>query len=311
MCWLFGSEDAETQVDPVEASPEVEAVTAPCPQWRVQLLDLDGQPISGKAYTLKSGAVSGTLDGSGYSQILDEPIMEGAASNGRSGYVMFPDLKILPDFDRLWNGYPNGSSLSTVQGIGGSIGNLFGPSLTAVANGQTPPNEFTNTCVVRTSAAFNAVGQDFIPFVGYRDLESSDGNEDRGYGIPRGDIAVPLYRAAGGQNWPNGRPFAYGARVTEFAPFMQHYFPDAPVITGTNSPEPFRNKRGVIFFSVSGWSDANGHFDMWDGIRFQIRYSEYFARSTTVTLWQHVVVGFKEIQRADGVCTAVYQMKEV
>nr|WP_269078998.1 T6SS effector amidase Tae4 family protein [Jannaschia aquimarina] len=124
-------------------------------------------------------------------------------------------------------------------------------------------------------------------------------------------MAVPLYRVAGSQSWPNGRPYAYGARVTEFAPFMQHYFSDAPTTRGTNNPSPFRGRRGVIFFSVSGWRDANGHFDMWDGVRGEIRYSEYFARSTTVTLWQHVIIRSKEIQRADGVCTAVYQMEGV
>ncbi|KIT15167.1 hypothetical protein [Jannaschia aquimarina] len=170
MCWFSGSDDAEAEVDPVEPSPEVDAVTAPCPQWRVQLLDLDGQPMGGRAYALKNGQVTGTLDGSGYSQVLDEPIMESAADNGTTGYVLFPDLKILPDFGRLWSGYPAGSSIQTVRGIGGEVQSLFEASLVASRNGLTPPNEFTNTCVVRTSAAFNAVGRDFIPFVGYRDL---------------------------------------------------------------------------------------------------------------------------------------------
>ena len=42
--------------------------------------------------------------------------------------------------------------------------------------------------------------------------------------------------------------------------------------------------RGVIQFQVSGWSDATGHMDIWNGL--QIRFSEHFERSQTVILWR-------------------------
>ncbi|TDT72106.1 type VI secretion system (T6SS) effector Tae4 (amidase) [Litoreibacter halocynthiae] len=255
---------------------------------------------------------------------MDEPIQEGSASNGSSGYVTFPDLKILPDFDKLWSGYPNQGSLDVVTQIGGEVQQLFGPTLEELLDGDDEPlpNEFSNTCVVRTSEAFNSVGPDYVPFVGFRDLETENGNEGRGFGITRGDLAISIYRPGGGANWPNGRPFAYGVRLDEFAPYMQYYFPDAPLIRGTNLQTPFVGKKGVVFFTVGGWDDANGHFDIWNGfaaddlvpngqaeVGSRIRYLAYFRRSTTITLWQHVKIELKEIQRNDGVCTAVYQMQ--
>jgi len=58
-------------------------------------------------------------------------------------------------------------------------------------------------------------------------------------------------------------------------------------------------------FDVQGWSDASGHFDIWNGTK--IRYLEYFAKATTTTLWQHVTIQLKDVEAADGVCTAIYQ----
>lgn len=36
-------------------------------------------------------------------------------------------------------------------------------------------------------------------------------------------------------------------------------------------------------FDVTSWSDATGHFDMWDGNN--VRYSAYFGESRSVLLW--------------------------
>ncbi|QEW07851.1 hypothetical protein F5I99_15885 [Nitrincola iocasae] len=45
-----------------------------------------------------------------------------------------------------------------------------------------------------------------------------------------------------------------------------------------------RGHQGIIQFNVSDWSDATGHFDIWNGS--QIRFSEYFARAQSINLWR-------------------------
>lgn len=291
---------------------------AKCPKWRIRLLDLDGSPLSGKSYSLENGRVTGILDGAGYSEVIETPINETLAANGLSGYVMFPDLKILPDFERLWQGYPAGSSIEAAQTAGGKIEELFVPALSQteaerqamIARGEEP-SAFTNTCVVRTSRAFNQVGRDFIPFVGEHDHETGQGNDGRGHGIPRGNIGVPLTMYAGADTWPDGRNKAYAFRVSEFKKYMPYYYPDAPKIVGSTDASQFLGARGVIWFDVAGWSDASGHFDIWNGFGTTrnelIRYSEYFSNAGKTTLWQHVVIRLEQLETSEGVCTAVYR----
>ena len=317
MSGLYGGSDhAEDSVEESSDSAEIEAISASCPKWRVQLVNLDGAPMNGQQYSIKHGAVTGMLDDNGLSGIVDESIDETQAKNGQSGYVLFPNLRILPDFGTLWNSYPDGQPLNVVNTIGGNVQQLFGPALQELDNNS----EFSNTCVVRASDAFNHVGINFIPFVGTRDLETANSNTGRGFGIPRGDLPINLYRVAGSKSWPDGRPYAYGTRVSEFAPYMNHYYSDAPIVDGTNSSSPFRDKKGVIYFEVSGWLDATGHFDVWNGLISgnlvldgasekgpQIRYTGYFKKSVTITLWQHITIKLKEIRSDNGVCTAIYQ----
>jgi hypothetical protein len=105
----------------------------------------------------------------------------------------------------------------------------------------------TNTCVIRVSRAFNGAGAN-IP-----------GN------IPG------LSTVRGG----DGKRYAY--RVAEFHRFLVSHV-RAPNVEGDVS-----GKQGVIEFVVKGWSDATGHFDLWDGNH--CLYSEYFDKASAVYLW--------------------------
>ena len=109
----------------------------------------------------------------------------------------------------------------------------------------------TNTCVVRVSHCFNMASEP-IP-KGYPGLQTTYGK--------------------------NGKRYAF--RVSEFKPFLESKYKAAD-ITG-DSARAFSGQQGIIMFDVDGWSDATGHFDLWNGS--ECRGSNYFDKAHTVHLW--------------------------
>jgi hypothetical protein len=109
----------------------------------------------------------------------------------------------------------------------------------------------TNTCAIRVSRALN----------------------EAGFAIPR--TVAGLNTVRGGDN----KRYAY--RVAELRRYMRTVL-GRPDITSSN-PDDFIGKKGLIVFEVRGWSDATGHFDLWDGT--QPAHAEYFDRASSVQLW--------------------------
>ncbi len=105
----------------------------------------------------------------------------------------------------------------------------------------------TNTCTIRISRAFNYAGAP----------------------IPR---TIPgLNTIRGG----DGKRYAY--RVREFHRFLVNHV-KAPDIKGDVD-----GHQGVIMFKVSIWTDATGHFDLWDGSK--CAHHGYFDVADEVYLW--------------------------
>lgn len=109
----------------------------------------------------------------------------------------------------------------------------------------------TNTCVIRISYCFNYAG----------------------YLIPNG---VPGLETTFGKDRKR-----YAFRVAEFKPFLEKTFKRADV--SGRSERDVKGKKGVIMFDVEGWSDATGHFDLWDGRK--CAGSEYFDKAHRIYLW--------------------------
>ena len=110
----------------------------------------------------------------------------------------------------------------------------------------------TNTCVIRISYCFNKTG--FL--------------------IPNG---LPgLSTARGG----DGKRYAY--RVKEFKPFLEQRY-KLPEVGGGSNRSAVAGKQGIIMFDVDGWSDATGHFDLWNGS--ECAGSDYFDKAQAVYLW--------------------------
>ncbi|MCA9544504.1 MAG: hypothetical protein KC613_08940 [Myxococcales bacterium] len=123
--------------------------------------------------------------------------------------------------------------------------------------GQVAYDWITNTCTIRMSRAFN--------YAGHR--------------IPADHPGLATTRGGDG--------LRYAFRVAEFRPYLLETF-GKPTIShegepGTIPTEPFAGRKGVICFEAT-FSDATGHFDMWNGL--QTIGGNYFYKAHAVHLWE-------------------------
>ena len=104
--------------------------------------------------------------------------------------------------------------------------------------GNVDQDFLVNTCVIRVSAAMNGVGG--------------------AYAIPKHFDGLKTFRGGDG--------LQYAVSVREFTRFMHATYgkPDLAYSGAQCLPANFQ-ARGVMVWHVEGWSDANGHFSLWDG----------------------------------------------
>jgi len=104
--------------------------------------------------------------------------------------------------------------------------------------GKVESNNYPNSCVIRVSRALNYAGQ-------------------------------PVRRSVGLLTSSGADKLWYATRVAEFDGYMRANY-GKPAVEVTGQPKgptdraAFRGKRGIIAFKVTGWTDATGHFDLWD-----------------------------------------------
>jgi len=114
----------------------------------------------------------------------------------------------------------------------------------AMIGGHVNATWITNTCVIRMCYALNHTGYHVHPAFGLHTISGKDGLQ-------------------------------YGYRVSEFKRYMEANF---------GPPEAFTSsQRGIICFDVSVWSDATGHFDLWDGA--QCKHEGYFNVASAEHVW--------------------------
>ena len=68
--------------------------------------------------------------------------------------------------------------------------------------------------------------------------------------------------------------------LQEFVDFLRdNYGPPDVIRTGDKiSKRPFLDKTGIIAWRVNGWTDATGHFTLWDGKKgLYVGDHDYFA----------------------------------
>jgi hypothetical protein len=96
-----------------------------------------------------------------------------------------------------------------------------------------------NSCVMRMSKAFNYAG--------------------KAHEIPPSHKGLLSVKGKDGKN--------YAIRVIEFINYLHSHYrvPDIVKTGSAMKPESFDGKKGIIAWLIDGWSDARGHFTLWDG----------------------------------------------
>jgi Type VI secretion system (T6SS), amidase effector protein 4 len=121
--------------------------------------------------------------------------------------------------------------------------------------GEADEGWISNTCVLRMSKAFNYCGIAACKIPESHSLTTVEGDDG----------------------------FRYAIRVQEFVDFLRdNYGPPDVARTGSNIKKgPFLNKTGIITWRVNGWTDATGHFTLWDGQQgLYVGDHDYFAMPT-------------------------------
>jgi hypothetical protein len=160
---------------------------------------------------------------------------------------------LLPTYQSLITNYP-GSEYSAAQ-------------VKELIKGEIQSPNFTNTCVIRMSRAFNYA------------------NSGKLFDIPSNFHGMLTVKG--------GDKLNYALRVSEFNAFLQHQYSKPTMVLkrkdGEYDLKSIQGVRGIIKFDVSGWSDASGHFTFWDGSScVYCGDHNYFAmkQTTAISLWK-------------------------
>jgi hypothetical protein len=187
----------------------------------------------------------------------------GASSNATPfltapGRVAAPIFGADAAFEKLKRSYPQGEV----------------PEILALI-GRPEATYIENTCAIRVSYAMNAAG--------FRiDSRLQDGTA---VADPKKKI-IYLSDRSGVRNGQS-----YVIRVDELARYLLAKYGKPQVWSAkdknTRDERPLRSavkgKKGIILFVVN-WTDATGHFDLWDGSKAS--HDQYFGPATDVFLWQ-------------------------
>jgi hypothetical protein len=161
-----------------------------------------------------------------------------------------PTFLSRPLFSGAWEKFKYIYGDGDLEELGKKIG---GKVKTNIDLGKEDPQlGFTNGCAIRMSYAFNYTGAP-IPFI---KNEVSSGNDGKWY----------IYR------------------VRQLISFLNASF--GPPDLGRSHPmqSEFKNEKGILIFEVNGWSDAQGHATLWNGVSCSDNC--YFPQARNAHLWR-------------------------
>jgi|LNFM01.1.fsa_nt_gb hypothetical protein len=153
-------------------------------------------------------------------------------------------MAALPEFSKLRDGFP-------AKGA---------PEVKALIGGKVNADWITNACAIRVSRALNKAGHR-IPYI-----KSDKGAET----VSGADAQWYIFRVVQLRKHMIGKYGQPSIAITRSG--------SGPISMGS-----FAGKSGIIEFEVA-FSDATGHFDLWDGSR--CLYEGYFDKAKSVSLWK-------------------------
>ncbi len=160
-------------------------------------------------------------------------------------------MKKLPQWKDLLKNFPDKKAKDVFTEIGGKVKLNYDIGV------------FKNACATRTSKALNFSGDTHkIPFYKTKDSKGND---------------VVQVSSGGKKNW-------YIYRVKVMIQYLSERYGKGLNISPTDYKNRLKGKRGIIIFEVSGWTDATGHADLWNGS--ECVGSDYSDKSSNILFWE-------------------------
>lgn len=136
-----------------------------------------------------------------------------------------------------------------MAGVGKKIGGKVEQNIQVGVD--DPTQGFKNACAIRMSYGLNYSGVT----------------------VPRGTWQT----VSGG----DGKQYIY--RVSDLLKFLKAEFGEPDKTIKNPKMSDFAGDKGIVVFSVSGWSDASGHATLWDGNMCADHC--YFQNATEASIW--------------------------
>jgi Type VI secretion system (T6SS), amidase effector protein 4 len=144
---------------------------------------------------------------------------------------------LTPKFGAVWDGFPTHSQYQT---MGDLYRHLGGGAEMAIK--WTGFGESGNTCASRVSVALNRSNNAIDPSIANA-------------------LEITTLKCADGSH--------IIFRVKELRKYMLFAYGRPDIDTSPPFLDQYQGKKGIIAFTVSGWTDATGHFAMYDGNSFK------------------------------------------
>lgn len=142
-----------------------------------------------------------------------------------------------PDFDLMWRNFPDHVKYPTLTALFNSIGGQLVRNVGVPGFGPSG-----NTCAVRMSRALN-----------YSTMPISS----------RQVAALKLETLKGADD------MLYLFRVRELNTYLRAVLGATPQTVDKGFGTAFAGSRGIVSFTIEGWTDASGHVALWDGTQFK------------------------------------------
>jgi hypothetical protein len=157
----------------------------------------------------------------------------------------------LPEWKNLKDAYPALPAGTVFKQIGGKVELNYDIGV------------FGNACATRVSKALNFSGAAHkIPF--YKSIG------------PNGKYEAQV-SSGKNKNW-------YIFRVKVMTKYLTEKYGEPEQLTPAEHEAELQGRKGIIIYEVSGWADATGHADLWDGSKCV--YKGYGSVSHRVSFWQ-------------------------
>jgi len=162
-------------------------------------------------------------------------------------------MKKLPPWNSLLKNFPNHEASKVFTDIGGKVKLNYDIGV------------FTNACATRVSKALNFSGEKYrIPYFKTKNSAGED-----------------VVQVSSG-----GKKYWYIFRVKALIEYLTQTYGNPNIMAPAGFKNALSGKKGIILFEVSGWSDASGHADLWDGNK--VVGSDYGDKANRVYFWETV-----------------------